>query len=258
MDKDLVDLLNNDLSRLSEDELSAQLDIINKRVAEEAKKRNNDYRHERRQSHENSCSGHFEADDIARFWELQDGQCYFCWTQLGRVGKKHAFAKDHLTPVSDYNGTHWPHNIALVCYDCNSNKAGRTERSFWMRLEKKHSKAWVSVRREKAQSNKKEKKKSTMLRKKDRKVGMMFLEKEIEERVASTPELLARHDGRPDIWLNDCERSRHIEINYDEASIACLGPKGGLKSAKAWFSRYGASVVDALIALDSTNPKRRF
>ena len=71
-------------------------------------------------------------------------------------------------------------------------------------------------------------------------------------------ELLARHDGRPDIWLNDCERSRHIEINYDEASIAFLGPKGGLKSAKAWFSRYGTSVVDALIALDSTNPKRRF
>lgn len=251
MDEEFLVLLE-----LSGDELEAALDKYNKRASEEAKKRNNASRHARRRAHELSCVGHYEEDDIEQIWDLQTGLCYFCEEKLGRVGQNHAFAKDHLIAVSDYSGTNWPHNIALACSSCNSDKQGRTERSYWNKLTKTHGKDWVQTRRERANQNKKAKKKLTDIRKKDRKAGINFLELEVAKLVEASLSDSQRHNYPPDIQVTDLPDSRHIQINLEEAAIACLGPRGGLKSTQVWFRRHGKSIVKSLVALDCTNPKR--
>lgn len=248
--------MDKELFELEGDELEAYLVDYNKRATEEAKKRDSAYRYARRYQHEISCIGHFERDDIEKIWHLQGSECYFCGTKLGSLDEKLAFSRDHLIPVSDFNGSHWPHNIGLVCAPCNSDKQGRTERSYWMKLEKKNGKDSVLDLKERAKTNKNAKKKLTSLRKKDRLAGIVFLQESVIEQVAQLIDH-NRHDCTPIVEIIDRSESQHIDIHCEEVAVQFLGPKAGLKSAQVWFKRNGKHVVESLVALDNLNPKRR-
>ena len=69
------------------------------------------------------AEGYFGADDLARAWLRQRGECFYCGGRLGRTLAEGEHEADHITPVSK-GGTNHPRNIALSCRPCNRSKHG--------------------------------------------------------------------------------------------------------------------------------------
>lgn len=67
----------------------------------------------------NAQPGAYAQRDIKLLFEKQRGRC------LCGVGLKTGYHVDHIMPLSR-GGTHWPHNLQLLCEACNTSKGSKT------------------------------------------------------------------------------------------------------------------------------------
>jgi hypothetical protein len=239
---------------------SAAFDVTSFEASlEEGRRQRQRWRSESRRSLEVACPGHHSPQDVQDIWAFQDGKCYFCLQPLGAPGEADAFVKDHLIPVRDwFAGSQWPHNIALTCVHCNTEKHHRTERQYWALLKKTVAAERYEMLSRRAKELKKLKRPLTVRRKKDRQRGLQELQQAIETRV--NEKLLAgspRNAAAPDLRIEDGQTGTSIEIIVDSITLTLPGLRGGLNSARRWLAKYGNAVVAAITALDALNPPRR-
>lgn len=80
---------------------------------------------------ENEAEGHYSEYDITVIRNKLNDRCRYCDTPLNDGGDI-----EHETPISR-EGTNWPDNITLACYQCNKEKHGKTlEEYFTWRKER--------------------------------------------------------------------------------------------------------------------------
>lgn len=60
--------------------------------------------------------GVFYKEDVDKLYELQQGKCVYCKTDLPE-----GFHVDHIMPIS-LGGSNWPENLQLLCPTCNLRK----------------------------------------------------------------------------------------------------------------------------------------
>ena len=121
-----------------------------------------------RREREKYTEGIHKDSDIKKIYQLQFGMCCFCGAKLKPFGKKGAFHKEHLKPISR-GGTNWPHNIGLACEKCNKMKYSKELRVFWNTMKKIKGEEFVENRKLILKSLHGEKIKLTTKRKKNSK-----------------------------------------------------------------------------------------
>lgn len=209
-----------------------------------------------RREHEKWSPGFYTSSDIRMIWELQLGRCHFCGVTLGGTFEDRAFVKDHLSPVSSLQGTHWPHNIALTCERCNQDKHGRGERAFWNKLKRERGEEWVSQRIAvaKAKVIVNEKQKLTSIRREERRAALYELTDHLSECVLS-----AAHDWNCSgdvgsvnaVELTVKDDHPYLDIEFGEVSISVPAPCGGQRSVRRWTTRNSDLLADAVLTLAS-------
>ncbi len=111
----------------------------------ESKKLKELFKYENRRAKLRKAGGSHTNAHIAKIYNLQCGECYFCGKTLALKGKD-KYVKDHLEAIWN-GGTDWPNNIALVCQNCNQKKQTQSEYEFWAVMRKEKDQKWVRVRK---------------------------------------------------------------------------------------------------------------
>ncbi|MBX3628172.1 MAG: HNH endonuclease [Rhizobacter sp.] len=126
------------------------------------------------------AEGFYTSGDIAALYGLQDGKCYFCDAQLGKLGEKSPFHIDHLSPISK-GGTNWPGNLSLSCPDCNKRKYNQDTAKLWKKLRAEKGDSWYQEKIARNRSHTARKSQLTKERKVERQESLALIAEKLEE-----------------------------------------------------------------------------
>lgn len=212
-------------------------------VSVENRRDRNRERAQRRADARQYVPGFHTTEDIALILAAQHGECYYCGKTLTASER----IRDHMTPVAD-EGSEWPSNIALTCFECNHTKSNRGAIAFWNYLRKKHGAAWVKKRIEACQEVIKLKKSLTPSRKADVAEFCLDLQRKLNagiDQMRATGTLL-----KPEYMDIYVEASKGgIRITLENTAIEF--PPSSHRRVKQWAAKQWPQMLDAIVALES-------
>jgi len=182
----------------------------------EKRREKNQYRLESRNFAMQSVAGFHRPEDIQTIWTAQQENCYYCGKRLETTGKKAPYVKDHIVPVAS-EGSEWPSNIALTCFECNSKKSSHSQTFLWNYLAKTRGDPWVSSRKEAGKEVKKVRDKLARLRKSELASACSHLEEELRATIEKY--LSEKSISSSDEVYVEVSDSRGIDIEYGGVTI---------------------------------------
>ncbi|MDO6386518.1 HNH endonuclease [Uliginosibacterium sp. 31-12] len=98
----------------------------------ETRRRKAHHNHNRRSALIKAGGVSHSKSEIFELYQVQDGRCYYCFSELIDNEGKKSFSRDHVEPLAS-EGTDSILNIVLACKACNSKKgwasAGKFDRA---------------------------------------------------------------------------------------------------------------------------------
>jgi len=208
------------------------------------KRREKDQKRTRRRSDaKRYVPGFYTKDDVAAIRDAQHGECYYCRKPLTRADER----RDHMTPVAA-EGSEWPSNIALTCFDCNHTKSDRGAAAFWNHLRKSRGAAWVTKRQAACKPVDALKSKLT----KQRKAELAEFCTKLQHKLNDGVRELGVAGKLPEAEYVDITVEHSKDgIDIDIENVSLRFPPSAHRRVKQWATTQWPQILKALLELES-------